>query len=165
MAVQTQDRYLPEVGEKTSGEVSVDKQTLMDALNRDLAREYQSILMYIHYSAKLVGPYRETLRELFQGEVPDEQNHAQVLADKIAFYGGDPITEPAPVPHADDPREMLENVLEAERTAIVEYNERIRQAEAFGDTGLRTELENFVADETKHFEKVDLILKGWERGS
>ena len=163
MATWTQDHYLPEAAARASSEPRADRQTLIEALNRDLAREYQSVLMYIHYSAKLTGPHRETLRALFQREIPDEQRHAQLLADKIARYGGDPTTEPAAVPNAETPREMLENVLEAERTAVVEYNERIRQADAFGDTGLRTQLEEFVADETEHFEEVALILKGWDR--
>ncbi len=162
MAMQTQDRYLPEAGDPIRGGTTVDRQTLIEALNGDLAREYQAILMYIQYSAKLTGPYRDTLRALFQNEIPDEQGHAQMLADKIAYYGGDPTTEAAPVPRADTPREMLENVLEAEKTAIVEYNERIHQAEAFGDVGLRTQLENQVQDETKHMEEVDLFLRGWD---
>jgi len=36
---------------------------------------------------------------------------------------------------------MLERVLEAEKQAIADYDERIRQAEAFGDIGLKVDLE------------------------
>jgi bacterioferritin (cytochrome b1) len=54
---------------------------LLEGLNHDLAGEYQAILMYIHYSAKLTGPYRRELRALFQAEIGDEQGHAQFLAD------------------------------------------------------------------------------------
>src|SRR5271166_3705358 len=86
---------------------TLDRQTLLEGLNHDLAGEYQAILMYIHYSAKLTGPYRRELRALFQAEIGDEQGHAQFLADKIAALGGEPITAPRPVPHADQPREML----------------------------------------------------------
>src|SRR6201993_1424180 len=106
---------------------------LIEGLNHDLAGEYQAILMYTHYSAKLTGPYRRELRALFQAEIGDEQGHAQFLADKIAALGGEPTTEPKPVPHADQPREMLEHALGAEKQAIADYNARIRQAEGFGD--------------------------------
>ena len=46
--------------------------------------------MYIHYSAKLTGPFRRELRSLFRAEVVDEQGHAQFLSDKIAAMGGEP---------------------------------------------------------------------------
>src|SRR6202167_6629034 len=69
---------------------AVDKQVLIDGLNQDLAGEYQAIVMYIQYSAKLTGPYRRELRALFQAEIADEQGHAQFLADKIASLGGEP---------------------------------------------------------------------------
>lgn len=127
-----------------------DRQSLINGLNHDLAGEYQAIVMYIHYSAKLTGPYRRELRALFQAEIGDEQGHAQFLSDKIASLGGEPTTEPRLVPHADQPREMLDHALTAEKQAIADYDERILQAEAFGDIGLKVCLENQVVDETQH---------------
>ena len=141
---------------------SPDRQALLDGLNHDLAGEYQAILMYTQYSAKLTGPYRRELRALFQAEIADEQAHAQFLADKIAALGGEPTTAPRPVPYADQPREMLEHALAAEEQAIADYNARLRQAEGFGDFGLKVDLENQVADETRHKEELERILAGWD---
>jgi bacterioferritin len=138
-----------------------DRQTLMKGLNNDLAGEYQAMLMYIHYSARITGPYRRELRGLFQAEIGDEQAHAQFLADKIAALGGIPTTRPLAVPQADQPREMLEQALAGERGAIAGYSERIRQAEEFGDIGLKVILESHVADETRHKEEIERILDGW----
>jgi bacterioferritin len=140
---------------------AADRQALIDGLNHDLGGEYQAIGMYIHYSAKLTGPYRRELRALFQAEIADEQGHAQFLADKIAALGGEPTTEPRAVPRADQPREMLEHALEAEKQTIVDYDERVRQAEAFGDTGLKVNLENQIADETRHKEEIERVLADW----
>lgn len=140
---------------------AVARQALIDGLNHDLAGEYQAIVMYTHYSAKLTGPYRRELRALFQAEIPDEQGHAQFLADKIANMGGEPSTKPRPIPQAQEPREMLENALAAEKQAIYDYEERIRQAEALGDVGLKVNLETQVADETRHKEEIERILVGW----
>jgi bacterioferritin len=140
---------------------AVARQTLIEGLNHDLAGEYQAIVMYTHYSAKLTGPYRRELRALFQAEIPDEQAHAQFLADKIANLGGDPTTKPRPIPHAEQPREMLENALDAEKQAIADYEERILQAEALGEIGLKVNLESQVADETRHKEEIERILVGW----
>ena len=140
---------------------TIDQQTLIDGLNHDLAGEYQAIVMYTHYSAKLTGPYRRELRALFQAEIPDEQGHAQFLAEKIASLGGEPTTVPRAVHHTNEPREMLEQALHAERQAISDYVARISQAEAFGDIGLKVNLENQVADETRHREEIERILAGW----
>ncbi len=141
---------------------SADRQALIEGLNHDLAGEYQAILMYTHYSAKLTGPYRRELRALFQAEIGDEQGHAQFLADKIAALGGEPTTEPRPVPQADQPREMLERALGAEEQAITDYNTRLGQAEDVGDFGLKVVLENQVADETRHKEEIERIIAGWD---
>jgi len=149
--------------ERRQADVNDHKPTgLIEGLNHDLAGEYQAILMYTHYSAKLTGPYRRELRALFQAEIGDEQGHAQLLADKVAALGSEPITEPRPVPHADQPREMLEHALAAEKQAIADYNARIGQAEEFGDLGLKVNLENQVADETLHKEELERIIAGWD---
>jgi bacterioferritin len=141
---------------------AVDRKVLIEGLNDDLAGEYQAILMYTHYSAKLTGPYRRELRALFQAEIADEQGHAQFLADKVAALGAEPTTQPRPVPHADQPRQMLEHALAAEQQAIRGYNERLRQADSFGDFGLKVDLENQVADETRHKEELERIIAGWD---
>ncbi len=138
-----------------------DKQKLIDGLNSDLAGEYAAIIQYIHYAATVTGPFRESLRSMFLAEVPDEQGHAQYLADQIAYLGGTPTTIPRSVPDAKEPKQMLQRVLEAEERAIHDYNERLKQAEEYGDTALKVSLENQVADETNHFHVVQQILLGW----
>jgi bacterioferritin len=140
---------------------SAGQLALIDGLNHDLAGEYQAILMYIQYSAKLTGPYRRELRSLFQAEIADEQGHAQFLADKIASLGGEPTTTPRPVASADQPRDMLEQALTAEKQAIVDYCDRVRQAATLGEIGLKVGLENQVADETRHKEEIERIVLGW----
>jgi bacterioferritin len=158
MATQTQKD-----GRAQMAEGHIDRETLIEGLNSDLAGEYQAVLMYTHYAAMLTGPFRKELRSLFLSEITDEQGHAQFLADKIAALGGTPTTQPRPVAAADEPREMLENALEAEKQTIDDYLQRIEHAEAFGDVGLKVELENQVADETRHKEELERILAGWER--
>ncbi len=160
--VQTHERAQVGNGDEGVSTSNVDRQGLIAGLNRDLAGEYQAILMYTHYSAKLTGPYRRELRALFQAEIADEQKHAQFLADKIAALGGEPTTEAWRVPPASQPREMLQHALAAEEQAVADYNERIRQAEAFGDFGLKVDLENQVADETRHKEELERIIAGWD---
>lgn len=137
------------------------KEKLIEGLNQDLAGEYQAILMYVTYAACVTGPHRPMLKQFFAAEVPDELAHAQFLAEKIASLGGQPVVEPRPVPVTEDPRQMLQNVLDAEKQAIADYKQRADEAAEFGDRGLVAHLEDVVEDETTHFEETEKILRGW----
>ena len=139
----------------------MDKQTLVDNLNKDLANELSAIIQYITYAAKATGPYRPQLAQFFLTEVADEQLHAQFLANKIVALGGEPTTVPSPVPEADNNREMLEAVLAAEIQAGKDYTQRANEAEAFGDKGLVVQLEDMVRDEMGHSEETERMLRDW----
>ena len=139
----------------------MQKQTLIDNLNRDLASELSAIIQYITYAAKVTGPYRPQLTQFFLNEVPDEQMHAQFLANKIVALGGEPTTMPDPVPAAHTNRQMLEAILAAEQEATANYTSRAEEAEAFGDKGLAVQLEDMVRDETEHAEETARILRNW----
>ena len=128
----------------------MDKETLIQGLNQDLAHEYQAIIQYVTYAATVSGIHRGELKEFF-------------LADKIATLGGKPTTQPAPVPEAATPRAMLEAVLQAEKETIARYVERMKQAEAFGDYGLANDLQEIISEETRHKEETEKLLKGtWQ---
>jgi bacterioferritin len=139
----------------------VDKQTLIDNLNKDLANELSAVIQYITYAAKATGPYRPQLSQFFLTEVVDEQGHALFLANKIVALGGEPTTIPAPVPLAKSNREMLEAVLAAEVQAGKDYTQRAEEADAFGDKGLVVQLEDMIRDEMGHSEESERMLRNW----
>lgn len=139
----------------------LDTEQMIDRLNEDLAHELCAMIQYLTYAAKVTGPYRPQLSQFFLAEVPDEQLHAQYLANKIVALGGEPTTDPAPIPKASGNREMLEAVLEAELDAGRRYTERAQEAEEFGDKGLSVQLEDFVRDEANHAEETERILRDW----
>ena len=141
----------------------MEKQTLIDHLNEDLAGELSAIIQYLTYAAKATGPYRPQLAQFFLTEVADEQLHAQFLANKIVALGGEPTTQPRPVPKASSNREMLEAVLAAENQATKDYTERAAAAEAFGDKGLAVQLEDMVRDESGHSEETERMLRNWPK--
>mgnify|MGYP001345888427 FL=1 len=136
-----------------------NKQALIDGLNEDLAHEYTAIIMYNHYAATVEGLAGQILKSFFQNEVNDEIGHAQFLAEKIVALGGTPITQPKPVKEAANVKEMLNNALQAEIDTIERYTKRCEQAEAAGEIGLKIELEDLIADETKHKIELERLLK------
>jgi bacterioferritin len=139
----------------------MDAKTIIENLNKDLADELGAVIQYTVYAAKVTGPYRPQLEQFFLAEVPDEQLHAQFLANKIVALGGEPTTKPSAVKAATGNREMLEAVLEAETRAAANYIERANQADEFGDVGLKVQLEDMVRDETGHREETERILRDW----
>jgi bacterioferritin len=139
----------------------MDKQTLIDNLNADLANELSAIAQYITYAAKATGPYRPQLSQFFLTEVVDEQGHALFLANKIVALGGEPTTVASPVPPASTNQEMLEAVLAAEIQAGKDYTQRALEAEEYGDKGLVVQLEDMVRDEMGHSEETERMLRDW----
>jgi bacterioferritin len=139
----------------------MDRQTMIDHLNEDLAGELSAVIQYLTYAAKATGPYRPQLSQFFLAEVIDEQMHAQFLANKIVALGGEPTTMPRPVAEAHSNRDMLKAVLEAETQATKDYTQHAKEAEEFGDKGLAVQLEDMVRDESTHREETERILRDW----
>ncbi len=139
----------------------MDKQTLIDHLNEDLAGELSAIIQYTTYAAKASGAYRLQLAQFFSSEIADEQGHASFLANKIVALGGEPTTVADPVAAAETNKEMLEAVLAAEQKAVKNYTQRAKEADEYGDKGLAVALEDIIVDETGHSEETARILQDW----
>ncbi len=139
----------------------MNRDTLIEKLNEDLAGELAAITQYITYAAKATGPYRPQLNQFFLAEVADERKHAEFLSEKIVALGGEPVTDARKVPEASSNHDMLKAVLSEERKAVKDYTQRAEQAEELGDKGLAVMLEDMIADETGHAEEVERILRDW----
>ena len=139
------------------------KEELIEGLNTDLGFEYAAIITYRTYASQIQGQTRVELRGFFESEIPDEMNHAQILADKIVALGGRPVTEAKPVKSATTPKEMLQNALQDEIDTIERYVERRKQAEEVGEYGLAVDLDDLISDESKHRDEINMILKRWDQ--
>lgn len=137
------------------------REALIAAMNAQLSAEYQAMVQYVHYAATVTGPHRPELTAFFKAEIPDEQIHAQYLADKIAALGAVPTTNVLPVPAAGSARAMLEAVESAESAAVAAYAKLIELADAAGEVGIRIQMETFLQDESSHRDEVRMILQGW----
>lgn len=140
----------------------VAKKDLIAGLNIDLANEYAAVITYRTYASLVQGPWRQELRNFFAAEIPDELLHAQMLCDKIVALGGDPTVKAAEVKKAKNAKEMLANALADEKATLKRYVERRKQAESLGEYGLVVELDNLIADETRHRDELQLMLARWE---
>jgi bacterioferritin len=138
------------------------REQLLAGLNEDLANEFTAIISYLLYSRLVSGVHRLELAEFLEGEIADELEHAKFLSHKIVALGGTPATAPAPVRLGETNQQMLQFALESEKETIARYTKRIQEAEALGELGLKIELENLVAEETRHKEDLERVLLGWK---
>jgi len=129
-------------------EISV--QQLIDALNQDLAREYQAIIAYTVYSNVLKGAQWMSIAGELKKHAAEELQHALIIADQIDYLGGMPTATPKEVKLSEKPEEMLRFDLDNETVTIKNYRERVRQAEALGHYALAEHLRKIVSQEQEH---------------
>ncbi|MFC4619094.1 ferritin-like domain-containing protein [Camelliibacillus cellulosilyticus] len=132
---------------------------LIEGLNEDLAGEYSAVIQYTTYAGTVKGLSYQILKPFFEEEIPDEQGHAAYLAEKIATLGGEPTTQPADVVYTNDAKQMLEEIYKSESATIERYKKRRAQADELGMIDLVVQLEDMIADETKHKEITERLLK------
>lgn len=133
-----------------SKKTSISRKEMVDLLNKDLAAEYQAIIAYTVYSQTMKGAkYLHIAKEL-EKHAGEELSHALQIAKQIDYLNGTPVVQPKEVKLSDKPEEMLRFDLENEKRTILNYRERIRQAEAMGEFGLSEVLRKIIAQEQEH---------------
>ena len=123
---------------------------LIDALNEDLAREYQAIIAYTVYSSVLTGAKWMNIAAELKLHAAEELQHALILADQIDYLGGTPTATPKPVKLSKTPEDMLHFDLDNETETIKNYRLRVKQAEALGHYALAEQLRKIIAQEQNH---------------
>ena len=128
----------------------ITRKKLVKLLNEDLAREYQAIIAYTVYSQTIKGAeFTDIARELAV-HAGEELSHALQIAKQIDYLNGTPITVPLAVKMSPKAKDMLRFDLENEKETIINYRQRIRQAEALGEFALSEVLRKIIAQEQEH---------------
>jgi bacterioferritin len=133
---------------------SVSKDDIIRGLNEDLAREYKAIIQYVVFSATLKGPEYGDIAEQLKTHASEELSHALEVARQIDYLGGNPTVKGKDAETSDDSKTMLAIDLRAEQDTIMNYRERIRQAEIAGEFALSEKLRQIITDEQDH--EIDL---------
>jgi bacterioferritin len=123
---------------------------LIDALNGDLAREYQAVIAYTVYSSVLTGAEWMHIAGELKKHAHEELEHALIIADQIDYLGGSPTATPKEVKLSDKAEDMLHFDLDNETETIRNYRQRVKQAEAIGHYALADQLRKIIAQEQDH---------------
>jgi len=134
----------------------MDKTELLKELNKDLEWEYAAAIQYVQHAAVISGAEYESIQKELLIHSQEEMQHAVSLSDQIDFLDGVPTVEVEKREISDKSLEMLKQDLAGEENAIARYRERIKQAEAMQEYGLRRALEDILIQEEEH--KRDLLM-------
>jgi bacterioferritin len=126
------------------------RQELIDALNGDLAREYQAIIAYVVYSQVLKGAEYMAIAAELEKHAAEELSHALIISNQIDYLGGTPTATPKPVKLSEDAREMLRFDLENESETIRQYRRRVKQCEALSEYAMAEHIREILKDEQEH---------------
>jgi bacterioferritin len=133
---------------------TITRESLIEKLNEDLAREYQAIIAYVTYSQVLKGAEYMAIAAELEVHAGEELKHALTIAKQIDYLGGTPTTTALPVTQSRDAREMLRADLENETATIRAYRERVVQCEALQEYAMAEEIREILRQEQEH--QIDL---------
>lgn len=131
---------------------------LLDMLNQALAREIQVSIQYMWQHVKARGLASPEISDRLRNIAIVEMGHAERIAERIDYLGGEPTTKPAPITVGDELEEMLEVDVKAEEEAIELYKQIIEQAAEEKDYVTRRMFEEILADEEEHHNIFTTIL-------
>ena len=131
-------------------ETKITREKLVDALNEDLAREYQAIIAYVNYSQVLKGAAYMNIADELAVHAKEELDHALQISDHIDYLGGMPSVTPKPVKTSEKAEEMLRFDLENEKETIRHYRRRVKQADELNEFAIAESLRSILVEEQDH---------------
>src|SRR5258708_21918598 len=134
----------------SAGPKSVSREELIDLLNEDLSREYQTIISYVVYSQVLKGAEYMNIAGELAKHATEELNHALIISGQIDYLGGMPAVTPKNVRTSEKAAEMLRFDLENETETIRQYRNRVRQCEELGEYAIAEHIRTILIDEQDH---------------
>jgi len=135
----------------------MELEEIVAALNRNLEKEYASVLLYIQFSGDPRISKDPELPRIISGLAEDEMRHAEKLADTIAEIGGKSTWHLAPFDKKKTLRESLERIVHLEAEAMKEYSALI--ARLANMPRIQRALEEMLRDEKRHKAQTERILK------
>ncbi len=131
---------------------------LLDMMNKAIAREMQVSIQYMWQHVLWRGIEAFAVKDEFRRIAIVEMQHAEVIAERLAYYGGTPTTKPEPIFVGKNLKQMLKQDVKDETGAIKLYNQIIGQAVKESDHTTATLFRDILADEEEHLDTFKSFL-------
>ncbi|HEX2949419.1 MAG TPA: ferritin-like domain-containing protein [Armatimonadota bacterium] len=144
-------------------------QDVLTLLNRDLANEMNTMLMYMAGSLLVRGQDAFDVKEVASKFSKQDFKHAKKIAARIVELEGSPQLMPTqidnnasidakmPSQRATGPQALLKDALECELQSVVEYRNQIQNIE-FNDPATCLLLQGILADKEHQAEEIRDLL-------
>jgi bacterioferritin len=144
-----------------------DRDTVCKVLNDALATEIVCVLRYKRHYFMAQGLSSDSVKQEFQQHATEEQEHADMIAERIVQLGGEPDLNPAGLAtraHSEYVEgetlvDMIREDLVAERIAIESYREIIAWLDG-KDPTTHQMMKTILAVEEEHAEDLNSLLQG-----
>lgn len=133
---------------------------LKSLLNKAIARELQVSIQYMWQHVQTVGPIHTLLSGKLKEIAIEEMKHAEAIAERLWYLGGTPTTAPDPIKVGSNLREMLEQDMRDEESAITLYKQVIEVAQEEGDITTAELFKKILKDEEEHHDFFMTALEG-----
>ena len=143
-----------------------DRETVIKVLNEALATELVCVLRYKRHYFAANGIQAEAVADEFLEHAQEEQQHADMIAERITQLDGEPDFNPATLTarshseyvEGESLVDMIREDLVAERIAIESYSEIIRYLGENDPTSRRV-MEEILAKEEEHAEDMRSLIQ------
>lgn len=128
-------------------------------LNELRARELAVIMQYMRHHYLVTGPDGLALAGEFKSVAIAEMKHAEELAERIDYLGGDPTTKPWDIKMGQTTLEEMAAADAGSETEAVEmYKAAIAALADTADVTTRRLLEDILAEEEEHLDTFNKML-------
>lgn len=132
---------------------------LLKKLNDAIAREMQASIQYMWQHIMVKGINAQAIGPIFRQIAIAEMMHAELIAERLDYLGGEPTTQPTPIEIGKNAKEMLKLDKKAEEEAIAMYKDIIKLAEKESDYTTKKLFEQILADEENHHNTFSSLLE------
>ena len=132
------------------------KEKSIELLNKALADELSAVHQYMYFHFRLDDLGYSPLAGLLKRTAIEEMQHAEVLAERILFLGGEvEMVVGDPTQKIHDAKAMLERAKAMEDESAQFYNRAAQECAANADSASKKIFEDLVASEERHFDEFD----------
>lgn len=132
---------------------------LLDLLNNAIAREIQVSIQYMWQHVQWRGIKAFSIKDELRKIAITEMKHAEAIAERLFYLGGEPTTTPTPIYVGKSLREMIERDAKDEEEAIKLYKRIIEVAKKEGDVTTARLIEEILSDEEEHHDFFTSLLE------
>lgn len=128
-------------------------------MNKAIARELQVSIQYMWQHVQWSGVKGYAVHDAFKKIGIAEMKHAEKIAERLFYLGGKPTTKPNEITVGDNLKEMLEQDIKSEQTAIDLYKKIIKKAEDKGDVTTAHIFRKILEEEEDHHDTFTTLME------